>query len=392
MNNYNSFDTVVNREDMASIRQLHAGDRLKEKGFISLWGAEFEFPTAPCVTNAIIDWASKGLAAYNVMDTKLKTCIVNWMKDHRNWEISADWIVPTYGLTASVATMCRAFCKPSDGIIGFDPVYHMTWEAAEFNGVTHISCPLIYKDGNYSIDYDLFEELCKKPENKIVTVCNPHNPIAKVWGREDLIRIAEIAHKYDKIIYSDEIFADQVYEGVEMLTFDQVTDLPLKVIVSTSLGKTYSITGVGQANIIIKDKDLREEFIKQRDIDHHGSFDPMMRAAYLGGYSEEGRQWLKEMMDYLWQTYTELDEFFKANTPGIKIVKPEGTFILWLDCTGLDYKNNSEMEAVFEKAGLLCDYGTTYNSPDGFVRINIAAPRKEIMRVFKSLADEINNK
>ncbi len=386
------FDTIVNRDNMASIRQLHAGDRLKDKGFVSLWGAEFEFPTAPCVTNAIIDWANKGLAAYNVMDDKLKNCIVNWMKIRRNWDIQPEWIVPTYGLTASVATMCRAFCEKGDGIIGFDPVYHMTWEAAEFNGVEHISCPLIYKNGEYSIDYSLFEKLCKQPKNKIISVCNPHNPIAKVWGKEDLVKIAELAVKYDKIIYSDEIFADQFYDGVEMLTFDQVTDLPVKVIVSTSIGKTFSVTGVGQANLIIKSKELRDIFTKQRDIDHYGSFNPMMRAAYLGGYSDEGLDWVKAMMNYCYETYMELDRLLKEKIPQMKIIKPDGTFILWIDCTELGYETDEQMLDFFASAGLLCDDGTQYGSAPGFIRINLAAPRKEVIKVFNSLANCINRK
>jgi len=305
---------------------------------------------------------------------------------HRNWDIEKTWIVPTYGLTASVATICRAFTEPGDGIIGFDPVYHMTWEAVELNGRKHISCPLIFENRTYRIDYERLEELCKNPKNKIITVCNPHNPIAKVWGREDLQKIAKLAYQYKKIIYSDEIFADQVYEGVEMLTFHQVTDLPVKVIVATSLGKTFSMTGVGQANLIISDKETRDVFIRQRDIDHYGSFNPMMRAAYLSGYTKEGQDWVRAMMAYCWETYVELERYLEKYIPQMKPIRPEGSFILWIDCRGFGFESDAQLQEFLELGGFLCDMGKQYGSEPGFIRIHLAAPRKEILRVFEELS------
>ena len=294
------FDTKVDRSGMASIRELMMPDTVKEKGMVSFWGAEFEFQTAPCVTKAIVEWAKRGLAAYNCEDDAFFTLVQNWMKMHRGWEIEKEWIVPTYGLTFSVGTIARAFTEPGDGFIGLGPVYHMTWEPIELNGRRHVDCPLLFDGETYQIDYENLEKLLADPSNKVLTLCNPHNPTAKVWGREDLQRLAELAYRYDKILYSDEIFADTVYEGVEMLTIDQVTEKPVKWIVATSLGKTFSLTGVGQANIIIKNEMLREAFVTQRNKDHYGSFDPMMRAAYFGGYTEEGSQWVKAMMAYWW--------------------------------------------------------------------------------------------
>jgi cystathionine beta-lyase len=276
-------------------------------------------------------------------------------------------------------------------VIGFEPVYHMTWEAVELNGRNHISCPLILKDSTYRMDYERLEELCKNPKNKIITVCNPHNPIAKVWGREDLRRIAEVAYKYDKSIYSDEIFADQIYEGIEMLTFGQVIDLPLKVIVATSLGKTFSMTGVGQGNLIISNKELREAFVHQRNIDHYGSFNPMMRVAYLSGYTKEGRDWIREMMKYCWQTYLELEKYLAKYIPQMKPIRPEGSFILWIDCRMFGFEHDILLQELLQSGGLVCDMGMQYGSEPGFIRVNLAAPRREILRVFESFLGIIDH-
>ena len=379
------FNTRVDRTGMASIREITMPEAVREAGLISCWGAEFEFKTAPFVTKAIKDWADRGLAAYCYEDQALYDTIRSWMKLHRNWDIQKEWIVPTYGLTCSVATICRAFTNPGDGIIGLGPVYHMTWEAVELNGRIHVDCPLLFDGTTYTIDYDTLEQLMAKPENKVFTFCNPHNPIAKVWGREDLRRIAALAVRYDMIVYSDEIFADTVYEGIEMLTFDQVTELPMKWIVATSLGKTFSITGVGQANLIIKDSNLREELIKQRNIDHYGSFNPMMRAAYFGGYTEEGSRWVKEMMAYCYESYLMLERYFQDNIPEMKIIKPEGSYILWIDCRGFHLPSAGAYEEFFQNAGFACDEGSRYGSEPGFIRMNLAAPRAELLKVMETL-------
>lgn len=385
------FNTKVDRTGMASIRELTQPDSVKNADLISCWGAEFEFKTAPFITRAIKDWADRGLAAYCYEDDALFDCITYWMKLHRNWVIENDWIVPTYGLTCSVATICRAFTDPGDGIIGLGPVYHMTWGAVELNGRIHVDCPLLFDGDTYTIDYEKLELLLAKPENKIFTFCNPHNPIAKVWGREDLIKIAELVYRYDKIIYSDEIFADTVYEGVEMLTFDQVVKQPLKWIVATSIGKTYSMTGIGQANLIIKDESLREEFVKQRNIDHYGSFNPMMRAAYIGGYTEEGSRWVKAMMQYCYENYRCLDDFLKEYIPEMKIIKPDGTYVLWVDCRGFGLRTADEYDEFFINAGFKCDDGSRYGSEPGFIRMNLAAPRMELIRVMETLAKAVRN-
>ena len=376
------FDTKVDRTDMASIREQSMSPAVKKAGLISCWGAEFEFPTAPCVTNAIVNWAQRGLAAYATMDDDLRGAVRNWMQFHRGWQIKDEWIVPTYGLTSSVGTICRAFTEPGDAIIGMNPVYHMTWEPVLLNGRRHVDCPLLFDGETYRIDFAGLEKALADPRSKVLTICNPHNPTGRVWNREELSRVAELVWKSGKIIYSDEIFADTVYRGVEMLAVNQATDLPVKCITATSLGKTFSITGVGQANLIIPDPELRQEFLRQRDIDHYGSFDPMMRAAYFGGYTEEGSRWVRAMMDYCAETCRQLEEYCGRDLPQFSIIRPQGTYILWIDCRGLGFSSAEEYRTFFADACFDCDDGTRYGSEPGFIRINVAAPRKEILRVF----------
>ncbi len=381
------FETKVDRTGMASIREITTPKEVEEAGLISFWGAEFEFKMPDFIIKAIKDWAVKGLVSYFKEDDAYFALVKKWMKMHRSWDIEKSWIVPTYGLTFSVGTICRAFTNPGDGVIGMSPVYHMTWKPVSLNGRKHVDCPLLYDGESYHIDFIKLGQLMKKPQNKILFICNPHNPIAKVWRREDLAKIADLAWENDVIIYSDEIFADTVYEGVEMLTFSQVTDKPVKWIVATSIGKTFSMTGIGQANIIISEPELREKFLKQRDIDHYGSFNPMMRAAYFSGYTEEGSRWVKEMMKYCYENYQTVDSYCKAKMPYLKAVKPEGTYILWVDCRKLGFHTEEEFQEFFQEAKFVCDSGTTYGSEPGFIRINLAAPRAEVIKALKLLKE-----
>lgn len=379
------FDTPVDRTGMASIRELSTTETMREADIRSFWGAEFEFKTAPCVTRAVMEWADKGLAAYCIADNAYYELVCGWMKMHRNWEIRKEWIVSTYGLSFSVGTIVRAFTEKGDGIIGLDPVYHMTWEPVELNGRRKVGCPLLFDGERYAIDYPALEELFRDPKNKVLYFCNPHNPIGKVWGREDMERVAALALKYDKIIYSDEIFGDTVYDGTEMLSFSQLSGGFDRWIAATSVGKTFSVTGIGQANIIIQNEALREQFIRQRDIDHYGSFDPYMRAVYFGGYTEEGSEWVHAMMDYCYRNYLFVDSYFKEKLPQFKAIKPDGSYILWVDMRAMGFKRSEEYDQFFERAMFGCDNGVRYGSEPGFVRLTLSMPQKYVKKGLDAL-------
>lgn len=385
------FETRVDRQNLATIRELKTPESVKTLGFISLWGAEFEFMMPPFIIKGLKDWLDSGTIAYTAVDEDYLTCVSQWMKLQRQWEIETDWIVPTYGLSHSVGTICRAFTEPGDGVIGLTPTYLNTFNPVHLNDRIQVNCPLIYDKGGYSIDYDKLERLMQSPRNKVLSFCNPHNPIAKVWGRQDLEKIAQLAIENDIIIYSDEIFAETVYEGVEMLTFDQVfPHKDLKCIVGTSLGKTYSMTGISHANMIIKNEPLRQAFLKQRNRDHFGSLDPLVRASYFAGCTQEGSQWLKAMMAHCHRNYLWMDAYFKKEIPQLKIIEPEGSYILWIDCQALGFETDEAYEAFFESAHCIWDVGTTYDGDVGFVRMNLSVPFEDLKKVIYQLKSAVD--
>lgn len=379
------FDIRVDRSGMTTVKQQYTPKVVADSGIISLWGAEFEFPTAQFVVDAVVEWAKKGLYAYTVEDDNFRDLVCRWMKDFRRWEIRPEWIVPVYGITASLAVAMRAFTKPGDGIIALDPIYHMYWHATELSGRRKVSCPLLFDGDCYRIDWMLLESLMGDPRNRMMVVCNPHNPIGKVYSAEDLSRIADLAARHDVILFNDEIFAECIYDGVRMTTFGQLPTCRARVITATSIGKWLSFTGTNQANLIIPDEELRAAFIAERDRDFYGSMNPIMIPAYRAAYTPQGAAWIGKMMAYIQENYRFVDDFFRRYVPEFHAVKPEGTFILWVDARKFCADEERLIAFLTEKAHFHVDPGSTYHAEPGFFRMTLSVPRKELEKALYSL-------
>ena len=384
------FDQLVNRSGMYTVKQFFTPECVKNSANLSMWGAEFEFPTAPFVSEAIAEYAKKGLYAYTWPTEEFFQIIADWMSMHRGWEICREWIVPVYGITASVATAMRVFTREGDGIIGLSPGYHMYWEAVQYNGRKKVPSKMLLTDHGYEIDWEDLERKMADPGNKMIVFCNPENPTGKVHGPEELKRIAELAEKHDVIIFNDEIFAECLYDGVEFRTLNQVAGTNLRVITATSLGKWLSFTGTNQANLIIPNDELRAEFMAERNMEFYGSFNPFMIPAYRAAYTKEGEAWLAEMMAYVQENYRLTDCYFREKLPQFKAVKPEGTFVLWVDARRFCAKDNVLNDFLVNRAHFHVDIGSTYGDDEGFFRMNLSIPRAELLKNLNCLLEAAN--
>ncbi len=384
-----AFDQRVDRNGMSTVKQALTPECVKRSGIMSLWGAEFEFPTADFVVDAVVDWARRGLYAYTVDNEEFRGLICSWMLRQRKWTIEPEWIVPAYGITSSLATAMRTFTKEGDGIIGLDPGYHMYWEAIERSGRRRISSKLLFDGTAYSVDWDDLEAKMSDPCNKILVVCNPHNPIGKVYMEDEIRRIAELAAKTDTVIFNDEIFAECLYSGVEMHTFGQYPQSKAKVITAVSLGKWLSFTGTNQANLLIPDAETRDAFLRERNREFYGSMNPMMLPAYRAAYTEKGAAWVRDMMAYVEENFLLVDSTFRTEIPLFRAVKPQGTFILWVDAT--EFCSDAEKLERFlnEKAFFHVDPGVQYHGDPGFFRMTLSVPRAELRKALNSLASAV---
>lgn len=224
------------------------------------------------------------------------------------------------------------------------------------------------------------------PNNRLMILCNPHNPIGQVWRPEDLAKVARLARQYQVTVFSDEIFAETVYNGHWTQPYSEAPDAWEHAIVSTSLGKAFSLTGVNFANLIIPNRGLREAFIAQRNADHYGSIEPLAHAAMMAAYTDEGARWVRAMNDYVLDNIRLVRGFFNQHLPQVSAFESEGAFILWIDWRGLGLPQDELHVFLEEQALFLTDRGEEYGpGGEGFTRMNMASPRVEVKKVLDRL-------
>jgi len=220
-------------------------------------------------------------------------------------------------------------------------------------------------------------------------LCNPNNPTGHVYKREELEQIAELAKRHGVAVFSDEIFAEVVFEGHEAIPYAQVAGPEALAISCTSMGKVFSLTGVNHANLIIENEALREAYIEQRNADHFGSVDPMVYAGMMEAYTEEGKEWVLALRQYVWENYLLLEQFIKENLPKAKVIRPQGTFVVWVDYSGYE-KAWPELDRVLREEGLLVgDGGEEYFGKNTCVRYSLAVPKAELEKTLGRVANAL---
>jgi cystathionine beta-lyase len=382
------FDTLVNRENQGNMKYICTPGIVKKMNLISYAGAEMDFKTAPVIIAALVEKAKNGLLGFTLADEKYIESIRWWMRNMRGWEVQSDWIVPTYGTIHSVATTIRAFTEEGDGVIVQPPVYNRYEQAVRRTKRKIVYNHLSYRDGKYHMDLDDLEKCMKVESNRMLVLCNPHNPVARVWELSDLEGIAFLAKKYDVIVFSDEIFGEITFNNHIALPYSSVAGTESRSIVSTSLGKVFNLTGVNNANMIIPEPTTRERFRTQRDADHYGSIDPMVYTAVCAGYGFEGADWVNQMKSYVSENISMIRTFFDKKIPAVTTSEVEGSFVMWIDWRGLRLDEDELYSFLLNEAYLDLDRGINYGvCGKGFSRMNVAAPRQKIAESLGFLFD-----
>jgi Bifunctional PLP-dependent enzyme with beta-cystathionase and maltose regulon repressor activities len=374
------FDTAVDRSGIGNMIEGSKPAAVREAGLASYWGAEFDFKTAPVVIEAIKAAAERGLLGFTLADERYLERVAWWYEAQRGCAIRREWILPTHGTIFSLATAIRAFTKEGEGIVMLSPGYMRYKQAADRLGRRTVASALVERDGRYCIDFADLEARMAEEGARLFVLCNPNNPTGTVWGREELARIAALASRYGLVVFSDEIFAEVTFGETRVPPYHSVAGERSICIDCSSLGKSFGLTGVNHANVVIPDDETRMRFLAQRNADHYGSVDPLLYAALVAAYTEAGAAWLEAMRHYVWGNYLLVDSFFKDHLPSVSVARPEGSYVLWIDFRGLGL-DEVELERFLLEDALLClDPGSSYGGPPGFMRMNISAPRRSISR------------
>lgn len=385
-----TFDEKVDRSGgLFWLKECFTPERNREEGLLSYAGAEFEFPTFDGLRKAVATAAEKSLFSYTLARGEYLARIAWWMEHVRGWVIDPAWVVSTHGTIFSLATTIRLVTKPGENIVMLAPGYHRYKQAADRLGRGTVKVTLKDKDGRYTMDWEALEAAMAESANTLLVLCNPNNPTGNIYTREELERVVALSARYGVTVFSDEIFADVTF-GEKVVPYAEAAGKDGLAITCTSLGKTFSLTGMNHANVIIQNDELRERFINQRNIDHYGSVDPLHASALVAAYTPEGYAWLKEMRAYVQENVQLLRDFMKKYLPDAVMTQPEGTFVVWVDFAPAGMTAADVNALIVEKGCFAGDPGEEYNGREACMRFSMAVPRAELCKSLGYLAKALN--
>lgn len=377
------FDTVVSRRP-SNLKRMFTPDEVMVRGNMSFDGAEPDYPTAPVIREAVKRLAENGLFGFTVADGAYRGAVCWWLKNSRGVETAPDWIVPTLGTIHALASMIRLICpEETDALLVMPPVYNRFAQAADRLSRPVVSCPLTQKPDRYEINFKALDNSLSDPRVKLMVICNPHNPIGQIWTAEELAQIARMAKKHGVHIFCDEIFADNCYQDRVCPSLLSVPEAREIAAVATSLGKSFGLTGMNHANLLIPDPAFREAFSDRRTRDHYGSIDPMAYECVLAGYSPEGLDWVRASNRICEENMGLVRDAFARLFPEARVYGGEGAYVLWMDLRPYFQSEEEMLHFLYQKAFFHVDGGSAYGAP-GFIRMCAASP---VRCVKKALAD-----
>lgn len=384
------FNEVINRRGTNSLKYDFATERGKPDDVMPLWVADMDFRTPPAVIDALTEASRHGIFGYSDVKLPYFQTLHDWYLNHFQWNTEASWLVKTPGVVFAICTAIRALTDPGDGILIQRPVYYPFTNVILDNNRVLVNNPLIYQNGRYTIDLEDFESKIRENSVKLFILCNPHNPVGRVWSKDELIGMGEICLKHNVTVISDEIHGDLIYPGFRHTVFASLKPEYADIAITcTAPSKTFNLAGLQVSNIFISNKALRHAFRKEMCRIGYAQLNTLGLVACQAAY-EKGELWLEELRVYLSENLTYIRSFLREELPQIYLVEPEGTYLVWLDFRSLSMTEEQLDYFILEEAGLWLDNGSMFG-PEGesFQRINIACPRATLEQAFTQLKHAI---
>ena len=381
-----NFNIVVNRKNTNCLKYDFAVRRGRPENVLPLWVADMDFKVAPEITRAIEERVAHGIFGYSEVKEEYFKAVAAWMEQKHGWSVEEEWLVKTPGVVFALAMAVQAFTEPGDAVIIQQPVYYPFSEVITDNGSKIVDNTLeLREDGKYHINFEDFEQKVKENQVKLFLLCSPHNPGGRVWTKEELSRIAEICRRYDVIVVSDEIHEDFVFTGKHQVFADLSEDAKNRTMTCTAPSKTFNLAGLQVSNIWIANPLLKEKFQKQIAAAGYSQLNTLGLTACEAAY-RYGGAWHKELLGYLRSNLNFLREFLQTRLPEVKLIEPEGTYLVWLDFGSLGLTEAQREELLTKKAGIWLDSGAIFGEAgEGFERINIACPRSILKNALKRI-------
>ncbi|MBN2349259.1 MAG: PatB family C-S lyase [Bacteroidales bacterium] len=372
--NYN-FDEIISRENTASVKYDLRKQYFGYSDVFPMWVADMDFKTPDFIIKAIKKRLDHEILGYTYRPESFNSSVVNWIKDRHNWKIKKEWISFSPGIVPAINLIILALTEPGDKIIVQQPVYFPFFSAIKNHGRVVVNNPLTLRDDRYIMD---FEDLKSKIDKdvKMLILCNPHNPTGNVWKKEELEQLAKICIENNILIVSDEIHSDLVYEKFRHTPLASLSEeISQQVISCYAPSKTFNLAGLSTSVIVCANPDILKRYNKTLDDIHVGSGNIFGMVALEAAYNG-GKEWLEALLAYLQKNVAFIKSYFEENIPKIKLIPPESTYMVWLDCRQLNLYKEELKNFMLKEAKIGLSDGPIFGAEGiGFQRMNIACPK-----------------
>lgn len=380
------FDTPIDRTHTWSIKHDFKKENGKADDILPLWVADMDFRSPDSVVEALKKAVDHGIFGYSRADESYFDAVAAWYQKRHHLTLQPEWMTCTPGIVFALSIAVRAFTQEGDAVLIQPPVYHPFSRAILRNKRTLVENPLVLKDGHYEMDLEDLEQKVLDEHVKLMILCNPHNPVGRVWTREELTALADICLRHHVYVISDEIHGDFVWQGHEQTPYASISEEAcLHSMMCTAPSKTFNLAGMATSNLFIPDPEMRRKFrselldVGQENMNRLGLF--ACRAAYEGG-----GEWLDQLIGYLAGNLALVRDFCKNRVPQIQLVEPEGTYLAWLDCRELGMTDDELMAFFSNEAKVWLDPGThSGEQGSGFMRFNLGSSRSVIAQALDQI-------
>jgi len=367
-----NFDEIVPRRNSHSYKW----DTASSDEVLPLSVADMDFRTAAPVLESLERRVRHGIFGYTKVPQAYFDAVTGWFERRHNFTFRQEWTLYTTGVVPALSAIIKALTVPGDQVMVQTPVYNCFFSCIRNNGCEIVANQLVYKDGRYGIDFDDLAEKASDPRAKLLLLCTPHNPVGRVWSREELTRIGKICIENDVTVVSDEIHCDFIFPGRRHIPFVSISDEFLsRSVTCTAPSKTFNLAGLKVANIHAADETIRKKINKALNINEVCEISPFAVDALIAAYNE-GEEWLEELNEYLLGNYLYLKDFFERRLPQFPVLPLEATYLVWVDCSALRLPSETIAGMLLEKGNLWVNAGSMYGAGgENFIRLNIACPR-----------------
>ena len=386
-----NFNKIIDRTNNFSAKWSEMNKNFGSNDLLPMWVADMDFLTAPCIMEALKDRLEQGIFGYTTRPSSYNESIVNWLDNRFSWKIKKEWLMFSPAVITSISLLIQNLTQKNDKIMIQEPVYSPFHNIVELNERDLVISPLIkLDDGSYIMDYEDIEAKIK--DVKIFILCNPHNPVGRVWTREELTRLGQICLKHNVIVISDEIHSDIILKNHKHIPFASISkEFCKNTITCMAPTKTFNLAGLQSSFLVMSNPyyyEVMDRAFSTLDIKRNNAFSLVAtEAAY-----NYGEDWLDELIKYIEDNVDFAIEYIKTHMPKLKVKKPEGNYLLWVDFNSLNVDEKDLKDALINKGKVALNSGSSFGiGGDGYYRINLACPRAMVLEALKRIEFAINS-